>query len=121
MTEASLKKSRSLSKLAGVFTGAVLCGIGLIAHAQTTGQPSPPPAPPTAIGGNGKPLVDPVQSKVLADPDTRMYSRCTTGDEHEAPVKGAPEYKRPPKAEVITEDEAKSRGYRPGAHKVSCK
>ncbi len=113
-------KSGSLPELAGVFAAALLCGIALIAHAQSTTAPVAPP-PSTAVEGSGKPRVAPEPSKVLADPDTRMYSVCTTGSEHDAPDDGDSQYKRPPKAVVITEDDAKKRGYRAGAHKVSCK
>ena len=114
-----------LPELASVFAAALLCGIALIAHAQapTPAAPAgvPPAAPPTAIGANGKPIVQPVPSKVLADPDTKMYSVCTDGSEHEGAVESTPQYKRPPKSVIVTEEEAKSRGYRAGAHKVSCK
>ena len=98
--------------MAGVIAAGVLCAIALIAHAQATA--------PVAVGADRKAPVGPAQSKVLADPDTKMYSVCTTGDEHRAPGETEPQYKRPPKAEVMTEEEAKARGYRAGAHKVPC-
>jgi hypothetical protein len=101
------QKSGSFQELAGVVAAAVLCGIALITHAQTITPRERKPAPE--------------QTMVLADPDTKMYSVCTTGGEHEAPGSNDSPYKRPPKAEIITEEAAKARGFRPGAHKVACK
>jgi hypothetical protein len=98
------------------FAATLLCTMGLAAHAQV----SAPPPPRAAVGLDGKRLVAPVESRVLADPQTRMYSLCTTGDEPGAPDGSAAGYVRPPKSEVITEVAAKARGYRPSAHRVSC-
>lgn len=112
-------QSGLLPEFAGALAAALLCSVALIAHAQTTAPAAPPPAAPTvAVGADGKPLLAPERSTVLADPETRTYSLCATGGEQQAADRG---YERPPKAMVIAEEEAKRRGYRAGAHKVACK
>lgn len=100
----------------GVVVASLLCGIGIVAHAQTTAPPPPPTA--VAVDGTAKPAPPP--PKVLADPDTRLYALCMTADELPAPDSKTPKYVRPPKAQVMTEDVAKAQGFRPSAHKVSC-
>lgn len=101
----------------------VLCAASWTAIAQTpiTASPSTPTtAPTTVIAANGKPVEAVAPSKVLADPDTRIYSRCTTGHEHDPPAQGEAPYKPNPKAQVMTEEAAKAKGFKEGAHKVAC-
>jgi hypothetical protein len=116
--------------------GAALCAATLSAVAQTPNTNAPaqapptststsaaPPSatPPTAVGADGKPLVKSDPPRVLADPDLKLYSRCTTGDEHEAADPGDSPYKPNPKAQVMTEEAAKAKGFKAGAHRVACK
>jgi hypothetical protein len=104
--------SISVLELAAGAASLVLCAVTLTAFAQT-----PTATPPTAVGASGKPIVAVEQPKVLADPETRIYSRCTTGDEARDP--GAAPYKPNAKAQVMTEEAAKAKGFKAGAHKVT--
>lgn len=111
--------------------------VGLLANdslAQAQEKtPATPPAPATkpAIPASsttgaidktptGKPVEVPA-NQVIADPATKMYQLCMTSDEQAAPVDAAAAKKpaRPP-GDQMSEEEAKSRGFRPGAHKVNC-
>lgn len=106
-------------ELAAGAVSLILCAVSLTATAQTP-RNAPPSTPTTAIPANGKPLEAVQPSRVLANPDTRIYSRCTTGHEHDPPAQGEAPYKPNPKAQVMTEEEAKAKGFKEGAHKVAC-
>jgi hypothetical protein len=109
--------SISVLELAAGAASLVLCAVTLTAVAQT---PTPTPTPPTTVGTSIKPPVAADPPKVLADPETRIYSRCTTRDERQAPGAEETPYKPNAKAEVMTEDAAKAKGFKAGAHKVTC-
>ena len=78
---------------------------------------------PMAKTADGKALVQIPENQVLADPATKMYQLCTTSDEHEAPplsdTPAAGKSARPA-GTLMSEEEAKAQGFRPGAHKVNC-
>jgi hypothetical protein len=131
-----MKTTRSFASITVVELAAgaltlMLCAATLSAGAQApstaappaTTTPAVPPssAPPTAVGASGKPIVAADQSKVLADPETRVYSRCRTADEQKAPGENDPGYTPNPKAQVMSEEAAKAKGFKAGAHKVTCK
>ena len=119
--------SISVLELAAGAVGMVLFAATLTAVAQTPLTGTAPPAatatvaPPPAIGANGRPAGTAQPSRVLADPGTKLYNRCTSTDDRAAADPGDPGFKRDPKAQLMTEEEAKAKGYKAGAHKVSCK
>lgn len=85
--------------------------------------PATSPNAPVTKTIDGKPLVQVPANQVIADPQTRMYQRCTTSDEHETPiVSDAADAKKPPRppGDLMSEEQAKAKGFRPGAHKVNC-
>ena len=82
---------------------------------------TPPASPPTAVGADRKTPDARPPSKVLADPDTKIYSRCATGEEPGARDPGDDSYTPNPKAQVMTEEAARAKGFKEGAHRVPCK
>lgn len=98
--------SISVSELIAGALALALLGASMTSHAQT-----PSTAPPVAAPNK--------ESRVLADPDTRLYMPCRTGDERESNG-SVDSYKPNPKATVMTEEAAKAKGFRASAHKVPC-
>jgi hypothetical protein len=93
---------------------------GLVLFAASVSAFSQTPPPRAAVGLDGKPVVEVKPARVLADPATKMYSVCTTDGEHKA-VDGDSDYKPNPAAQLMTEEAAKAKGFKAGAHKVTCK